>query len=952
MNLSPDPRQLKTKVTLKILNAPESGFFSGDYTAASATKSQDNLNVLNYDFETKYVYQDGTSESKYSKRLKVLSSLQNARIPEVNTAISASSCTFAFGAIVPGEIDPVFNRLNGPSYTVNFVDNPNQGSVTAQNENFIDTSQHVPKIPFTDKGNLLTAYNIWHTVNGGVDAYKYIGPAISGVNTGTLRTIKTPLYGAQVEVTSEQTNTIIKRIFPTSKDAAYDGAKIINPDNTEELIQARGTNGNNGFHINFSASNMQLNSSAIRIEVQPQKANPNYINNFVIEFKIDSKPIIKIYDPYTQTYITQTDIIAPVLDKTTMNSYDVFVHFVGPNLLIGFTPDVSRWNTIINISNREVFCPPETDVYIALSNVNFKFRYSAIIFNNYNNDQPQGFRKNYIVAELKYSKSKIPIIADLIVKVKKSFEDASYRLNAAPQNIGYNISNPIDKNISYFADLRLPKNYHQFDDNIPYRFPIGKSADPDRQTVYIKLFYNTTIEGPAFLQVEIPHPGVLAGGTSASLAGYKFVNPILNTLFFDVGDITSWLESWIVDCNCEGSNLSKISKTASITLKNIDSAEGQKFIDAIENNLLVVSIDAGYTQDNLYPYFQGFITGTTYSRSGNDSSFTLSCVDIATFTLGNTFFDKNMLIAGMRHDLALDSIMAASGFWSYYVRDNADLANGGSIYGIDLRLNSSSVNNQDLIKLNPLDIIYEKLLKLLERLNNPYSLPTFRWVENYGFKLECRNNYVDSDLKFTGLDGNQYIFQSNASNSIGFMANYEKDIHGLLKDQYTIKTNMQSLAAGVRVFGTSITGFLADERYSPGSVSITNLPIQVQLDLANYLANAPRNPAQPVYVGFKKYLNWATQRNEIPDYQVLKRITDSYELVSKTPISEISFDCYVAKPLNIHGKFKINVFLGNTANATDLYVYKSINYRYDKANNLITATVSGTNMPIDLRGVS
>jgi hypothetical protein len=37
MNFSPDPSQLKTKVTLSILNAPESGFFSGEYTATTAT---------------------------------------------------------------------------------------------------------------------------------------------------------------------------------------------------------------------------------------------------------------------------------------------------------------------------------------------------------------------------------------------------------------------------------------------------------------------------------------------------------------------------------------------------------------------------------------------------------------------------------------------------------------------------------------------------------------------------------------------------------------------------------------------------------------------------------------------------------------------------------------------------------------------------------------------------
>ena len=975
MNLSPDPRQLKTKVTLSILNAPESGFFSGEYTSSTATKSQDNLNVLNYDFNPYYTYKDGTTEPKYSRRLKVLSSLQNARIPEINTAISASSCTFAFGAIVPGEVDPVLNKLKGPSegYNPNFVDSPTQGSVQPQAENFYDLSQHVPRIPFVDNDNassvpVLTTYNIWQVVDSSRDAYKYIGPAISGANTGTLRTVKDPAYGAQIEVTSEKTNTFIKRIFPTSYDAVYyPGATIYNPDGTSEPIKARGFNGNNGFHINFSVSNMQINSSAFRIAVMPQIINDKFINDFYIEFKIDSKPVLKIYDPNIKDYITQTDLIAPVLDKNNMNSYDVYVHFVGPNMLLGFSPDITRWNTIINFSNREIFCPPDTEVSISLSNTNIKFRYSALIFNNFNNDQPANLRKNYIVAEIKYSQKKInpdnknDKLLEFLNVIKESFELSSYRINASPQNTGYNTTNPIDKNISYFADLRLIGN--QFEDITIFKEPMSSSADPDKKTVLFKLFYKTTIEGPAFMQIEVPHPGVLAannfpnvGTGNGGATDYKFVNPLLNQLFYSVGDITSWVERWSVSCDSASlSNLSRIKKTASITLRNIDSQEGQKFIDAIENNLLVVTIDSGY--GDLQTYFQGFITSTSYSRSGNDSKFELTCVDVGTFTLSNVYFEKNMMIAGMRHDLALDSIMAASGFWSYYSRNNADLANGGSIYGIDLRLNSSSTNNQDLIKLNPLDKIIDKLDKLLERLNNPYSLPTFRWAENYGFKLECRNNYLDDDLKFTGLNsaGTGYSFDSNALNSANYLDRFKKDIHGLLIDEYTIDTDMNLLSSGVRVFGVAITGFLADERFSPGSVSLTNLPLQEKLNLLGYLAGAPKNPTQPTYVGFKKYINWATQRNEIPDYQVLKRVTDSIELVSKTPISNISFSCYVSKPLNFHGKFKINVFLGSsvfgtTTNATDLYVYRSINYSYNKSDNLITAIVSGTNLPISLRG--
>jgi hypothetical protein len=964
MNLSPDPRQLKTKVTLSILNAPESGFFSGEYTSSTATKSQDNLNVLNSDFEPYYTYENGVTEPKYSQRLKVVSSLQNARIPELNTVISASSCTFAFGAIVPGEVDPVLNRLKGPTigYNPNFVDSPLQGTVSTSD---FKSYPEVPKIPFTDVGNVLTTYNIWQKKSLGVfisdDAYKYIGPAIKNTNTGTLRTVKDPVYGAQVEVTSIQDITLVERIFPTSFDAIYqEGAQVHNPDGTKQDIFARGTNGGNSFHLNLSFSNMQENSSAFSLGLTSPR-DDNYINSFLLDLEIDKKPILKIYDPELKQYIVQTDIIAPVLDRNNMGSYDIFVHFVGPNMMIGFSPDITRWNTIINLSGREVFFSPNTRIALSIKNCNLKFRYSALIFNNFNYSQLQTSlsAKNYITAEIRYSKEKIKDLGNFLSTINKSFEDASYRLNNSPKNTGFNdtatstnTKNPIDKNISYFADLRLIGN--QFEPITQIFSPKNKSADPDKVTVYFKMIYNTTIEGPAFMQVEVPHPGVLAAGGAADLGSggaddYQFSNPLLNSLFYDVGDITSWVETWNISCQAQLSNLSKITKSASITLKNIDSLEGQKFINAIENNLLVVSIDAGYVTGSLPTFFQGFITNTSYFRKGNDSTFTLDCTDIASFVLENLYFDKNMMLAGMRHDLAIDSILACSGFWSYYSRNNSDFQNGGSIYGIDLRLNSNSTNNQDLIKLNPLDKIYEKLGRLLERLNNPYSLPTFRWAERYGLKLECRNNYVDTDLKFTGLtsNGNAYSFNSNSSNA-NYLTNFQTDLHGLLVDDYRITTNVSNLSSGVRVFGVAMTGFLADERYSPDSVSVANLPLQKQVDLLKYLANAPFDSAQAPYVGFKKYLMWSMQRNEIPDQEVLKRITDSVELVSKTPISSISFQCYVTKPLSFHGKFIINVFQGSVVNATDQYIYQSIDYTYNKANNLITASVKGTNMPISL----
>ena len=942
------------------MNAPESGFFSGDYTANSATKGLDNLNVLNYDFNSVYEYEDGTSEPKFSSRLQVISSLQNARIPEVNTSISASSCTFAFGGIVPGEVDPILDRLKGPDYVVNFVDNPNQGTVTQPSESYNDTTLHVPRIPFAKEGNVLTTYNIWNTVsypdgNSPKNAYKYIGPENTG-STGTVRTVKDPTYGSQVEVTSYNTSTYIQRLFPTSLDAVYqDAAQVINPDGKAESILARGIYGNNSFHINISATNLQTDRSAIKILLNQanQQPNLNYINNLMIELQADKKPVLKILDPDSGNYVVQSDISGPVFDKNNSSSFDIYIHFVGPNLLIGFSPDISKWNTIIGFAGREVYFPPLTYISMMVSNTNVKFRYSALIFNNYNNNQPEKYRKNYMVGEFKYSKAKIPDAAKLLDATKKSFDKASYRINDNPRANGFNSLNPIDKNISYFADLRLPSEYpkySQFVSPLPFKFSKYKSADLDKVTLYFKMTYNTTIEGPALMQVEMPHPGVLGGSGAANLGSfsgsdYKFSKPDYTQLFFDVGDITWWVENWSVSCNASLANLSRINKSATITLKNIDSIDGQPYINAIENNLICVSIDAGYVEGNLKSFFQGFITNTTYSRRGNDSTFTLTCTDIASYVLDNIYFDKNMMIAGMRHDLAIDSIMACSGFWSFYD------PNPLGIDGLDLRLNSSSVNNQDLIKLNPLDKIYSKLGQLLERLNTPDALPTFRWAERYGFILESRNNNIDKDLKFTGLNsaGNQYIMNSNDQDYLNFMKKFENDLHGLLTSDYKIKTDMNTLSAGLRAFGSSITGFIADERYFPDAISVANLSLKDKIQLLAYLSGAATNPAQSPYVGFKKYQMNSFQRNQIPDQTTLRNITNQLQKVARTPISRIEFDCYVTKPLSFHGKFMINVFSGDSKNSTDQYIYENLSYQYNKNENYISANVQGINIPILLK---
>ena len=72
----------------------------------------------------------------------------------------------------------------------------------------------------------------------------------------------------------------------------------------------------------------------------------------------------------------------------------------------------------------------------------------------------------------------------------------------------------------------------------------------------------------------------------------------------------------------------------------------------------------------------------------------------------------------------------------------------------------------------------------------------------------------------------------------------------------------------------------------------------------------------------------------------------NYVKLAKQPVSTINFECYVTRPLNFHGRFKIAILNNNNADYTDWYIYDNLTYNYNKGDNLITADISGANIPI------
>jgi hypothetical protein len=931
MNISQDKRVLNARCTLQIMQNPNASGHTGEYSGTENVAASENIEPING-----RVSSSSANGQKFSKNLRALNALKSGKIPVVNTAPSASSCTFAYGGLVPGESHPVFTLLKGPSETYNpeFEGTVEQSTISALRNSLVNAQEGVPFIPFSGTtGKSLVSYNIWY-IDTADKCVKYKGPNRKD-KPGSINTINDPAGGCCIEASSVGQKTLIKRLFPTSKDAVYDqSAKLILPDARQIDIKTTGAQGGNSFHINLSLSNMNTESSSVTVYLAQSVKDKNYINDFKIILKLNEKPRLEYFDHDLNKYIFFNLLESPVLDITKAKSFDIYVHFAGPNLLLGFVPDPSKWNSMIPTTSRvsnseaqptgkEIYLNKESYISMELNNCNAKFRYSALMFNNFNSEQTgakaNGININFVTS------------TDVdIPKIFEHFEKAGYRLNSSPGTIGFNTSNPIDKNISYYADHRLVGK--QFFANLNST----NEKDLLRKNTSFTLFYNTTIEGPVFLQIETPHPSV-----SSNTGFDTFPLPKIDGLLVPIPDgiLTPFLKSWTVQCNALLTNMSRIYKTATVILSNLDlgaDLRGVKLLSLIESNMFVLTLEAGYGSQ-MHTYFQGFITNVKYERKGSESIVTLSCEDVGSYTLSNIYFEQQMLIGGMQTGLAIDQIINSSGFIKYY-----DRIPGSLKPDFDLRLNTNSTNNQELIKITPVDDIMKKLTLILERLSSPDKLPIFRWVENQGFRVECRNDITpDTDLKFTGFvekgarTGLQFEIASNSNNTSNANLQAIPDWHGLLVDSFEVNTDLRTLASGVKTFGQGITGFFAAEDFDLDR-SFVNL------------ANAGVIPSienmRSGYVGFRKYLISSLKSNIIPDNVVLQKFHDIYVKLAQIPIHSIEFTCYVTKPLTFHGTFKINIL--DSGKVTDQYIYKSINYIFNKQENIITASVSGVNTPM------
>ena len=957
----PDARELKMVVNLAVMNMPGRSELGGYYAPLSYNKDVNNTKSLQFNKSNNYPMIDinGTKYNKVSPRLSYINSLQNAHINPVNTTPSASSCTFAYGGIEPSKVHPIYALLKGPGTRDTFTYNPtfvgsDQPTTYDPGSPGPSTKNSMPVIPFNKfqqydvEPPILTTYNIWNIYkeeydsNFGSDKLflgdctKYIGPNITN-NEPSIRTISDPYNGSSVAINALGVGKSIsvQRIYPISMDAIYRQ----DPVKTNALLYIPGTtnstyrsspihaveSANSGFVIKILSADLNSNDSEIFIKIWDSSPKVNTIYEYGILLRPNLKPVITyIYNANNQiksNLITQLE--GPVFNASDKNSYEIYVHFVGPNVLIGFTPDINLWNSIYpeDVAEKTLaenyITKGSGNVRLTVKNANIKFQYSAIIFNNYNaeDDSLNTDYKSYIFTDFK-AQLKPSDKTDALkpVNIFNNFITGRYLGSLAP------ISKITNGKPSVFGDWRYSSGLGK---TIEFSYKEIATVDAKTyRTSYGLLSFDTTIEGPAFLNIENKKTNVKDTGLIYSIPK---------------GDLSPWLDSVSVEVGSTLQNASLIQKTASVTLKNLDTTEhGWNILQLIEHNLCIVQIWAGY--ETVYPYFQGFITTIDSVRSGSSGNITVSCQDVGSYCLENVYFDTAHLFGGLAISTAITQVIDHSGFSDYFKADYSGVDGSG------LRLNANPAAYQDSMKALPTDKIAERLHPLLEKMNTLGQQPVFRWDESNGiFKLEARYKTVDSDLKFLGI-GN---FGVDTLNPTGQKINVNPDTstktpdwHGLLSGEFTINTSVENLAYGVKTYGKTLTGFeaqVSDETFLAQAMSDTAFD--------NILNSLDSGKIPEGYVGFRKYVIDAYNANEIPSAELLRKKHAINEKIIRNPYHTIQFDCYVTKPLSAHGCFTVSAFLNGDAEVTDKYIYQSLRYTFDKKNNIISAFVRGISQP-------
>lgn len=969
-SLPNQPKTIKGFCQIGAVFAPDHGSVGGFHSRQLSAPDANNLLPQTYYYK---------SNASVSDRLRGASQAAGGILPEANRYIGAPLCTFAYGGIPSGETHPQLDLIQGPALTDTVEVKP--GIIEAYNPTYTSTAKfstttgdgtlaptntdsaralpppQFPTVPattgypFTKATTPNTTYNIWKLVNldketeNSLTYKKNWGPQFpSGYNAARIRQ-NTSVDGSMcLEVTASNCTAQLSRVFPISKDLLYSGATLYYPhpilENLSRPITAVGGE-NCGFQLHFQyATVTQMNNQTsseltggIGIEWGVPKGKgggrkaKNLIQNFNLILYPGRVPQLYFLHPRTKSW-QAFPLKGPAFDG---GEYDIYVHYCGPHMMVGFDTDPAGWNCFTPPNDKTDFqtyyypyLSPEAEIGIIFDNITTVFQYGPIAFNNYHPEKvlsPKDFTNGLDLGT---------VAVNFTVPLNRTELAAEGLVNSQFQSLRFNRKKSISGFTSptIYGDSRssgIELSYHQTSAGP------GQEDDGDFEVQGIVRF-DTTIEGPQFLQIRNPTPAQVSAPVSPP-------SDLIRSLSW--GDLSEFLTGWSANYSMENDNHSFLAGKAEVTLVNLAlTVGGRQILSALETNIFSVTLGAG--EDAPVAFFQGVTESveTTYTDEG--SVTTLICTDIASWVMSEVMFSSSLYFSMMRYVDIIDTCVAMSGLGNWYVPYPTPSANSAAskspigqspfVDALILRLGIAPYEQSlatNCLRADVKTSIGTVLNAVLTLIIAPGALPAFFWdADAKRLRLAWRNDpAIQDELSFLGKP-DEYGVQRLPSNA-------SQGKHGVLRKGYTSNTSLKQLHAGVTIFGLNhYSEVMQYKKYFPKAYR------QVGFNLLNNLTSA----TDVGWVGVRKYLVDETQVNNLPDQLSLNKygsvLADNY---LRQTYGFLSFECWVTRPLFHYGTFRVFTLEGSQA--TDAYFYKTVNYKFDKQENTLSAQVAGEILP-------
>lgn len=957
---SPESTELRGLCWLGYTNFTKVKSYSGSYPINEAVLSPtSNIPASAY----------ASGQFKKSSKLRSVLQANNALIPKVNTGIGAPRCTFVYGGISPDKTPFFANYIKGPnanygpfnwSGALTGVASPN-ANTTNDTTQYTNTGES-PIIPVRSLpakyGNeappILTTYNIWElentknlVSNHGVkfkenlgyvydDLKDYSGPYL------TQQFDNDTVY-AKVDAPPGHPAHVMRR-YPMSQDLMYEKeAKLYYPDGrTPDSIGLEQSGMNCGFHVSvrYNLIDDVYDDAANLVLIWGTCYAQKYtVSKFMLFMSAHGKPRLQYLNPITQNEWIVYPIEGPVLTTGELN---IFVHFAGPLMLLGFDDDPQNWNVINAIREQDIYpssiagddtmfypeLPPESPISMWFNNMHALFQYSPIAFDNYNLDQvwqnsadriQDGDPTASVNTKSLYRLSHLTDNNDKGITIANTDFQKHMFLNKNYTNIETDETSKLGP--TFYADWRSLNNQSSTAQSgnskansqleIVNATVVGNKTS--KEVPFVR--WNTTVEGPILLQV------------SDSLSDDK---PEQAKDMYFLANLTNYMTAWTATYTPELENRSFLKGEATVRLHNLGlTEEGRNILAALEEHVLTITLGGGYIDDPRV-FFQGYVEDiqTVYEKGG--ATTTLRCVDIGYKVLSETKAIHPYTFACCRFKDIIQLCVEEAGLFNHYSLIESPYSSSDDLnktwdtilkrrVARGFYYTSSSLTQQ--LSVNVADEpFYESVFTpVLTSVLDKGIFPIMYW------------NPEKEQLVFTTKQSecDELIFLGTTEN--GEDIPLPDNRHGVIIDKYTITTKNNNLVHGALFRSKSDIGTVLS--YSPKIEKFIQPPI---------LGEEPTNSFG--WVGFYKLHyediaeQWKVTMEEVKNYG------DAYvENYLKSTYNNLDCDVYVTEPLSPWAQFAVKTF--NSVAVTDKYFYKSIHYTFEKDTNLITANIVGENIP-------